>query len=282
MSSGPLLPVVCTTVELKDLADTLDFDTAGVEGTIYGFEITEDGYYKRVDITEARDGSERFNMEQLQNLSTSGSKEGLQYAILKKGPNKWSLTPLQPKIDWLIKYEFHSPYTFMGKDNIFKKTLNAGPLLVSLVPHFPNRGNVLLKAYKKHNYLIHKRDGVSDVKVAFEPRLEIGQSATIILDIIAHQPTQERVPLIPQVSLSWTDLDEDPRRIVIFMRKSSSDNKYTIMTSPQITATSLPVGASSILSHIKLDHFDLLAFYFSDQSFSDKQMEHLVSELEKE
>ena len=52
-NSGPefiKIPSKCPTIELKDLADCLDFDNGGEVGVIYGLEVTEDGMHKRKEV----------------------------------------------------------------------------------------------------------------------------------------------------------------------------------------------------------------------------------------
>ena len=84
MSRGPNQPVLrdpirCITLELKDLADTEDFDSKGEIGQLYGFEYTDDGYYKRAEVTEKKIPK----LEQLRNVEVpvDGFHE---YKIVKK------------------------------------------------------------------------------------------------------------------------------------------------------------------------------------------------------
>ena len=70
MSWGPeepvlLAPTRCITTELKDLADTQDFDLNGEPGAMYGFEYTDDGYYKRREIEDKKTPK----LEQLRNVN---------------------------------------------------------------------------------------------------------------------------------------------------------------------------------------------------------------------
>ena len=283
MSIGPMIPVTCPTIELKDLADTIDFDASANVGSIYGFEFTQNGYYKRalVPVPEAVPSvpPEKPSIDQLKDFNAGKVDPDFKYAITKR-ENTWSLTPVDTELDWLIKFKCQSPYTFMGPDNKFKKIINAGPMLVSLVPDENSREHIAIKAYKKSNYILHKRDAAGkNVRVVLQPPLQLGSTAMIVLDIIAHRPTQKNVNVIPQVSLSWADLDEDPRRITIFMKKRESENQYSVAgSSPKITVTPVPNPIDRIVQ-MNLDNVDLLAFYFSDQIFSDSQIEYFANKL---
>ena len=66
MSRGPAeeYPTRCTTIELKDLADTDEFDLNAEIGAIYGFEYTDEGFYKRREI----DDKKIPKLEQLRNV----------------------------------------------------------------------------------------------------------------------------------------------------------------------------------------------------------------------
>lgn len=287
MSIGPQIPVTCPTIELKDLADTIDFDANAIVGSIYGFEFTQNGYYKRALVPAVPEvpsvppsvPSEKPSIDQLKDFNAGKVDPDFKYAITKR-ENIWSLTPVDTELDWLIKFKCESPYTFIGPDNKFKKIINAGPMLVSLVPDENNRETIEVKAYKKSNYVLHKRETAGkNVRVILQPPLQLGSTAMIVLDIIAHRPTQRNFNVIPQVSLSWVDLDEDPRRVTVFMKKRENENQFSVFTSsPKITFVPVPNPIDRI-AQISLDNVDLLAFYFSDQIFSDSQIEYFANKL---
>jgi len=277
MSGGPLIPVTCSTIELKDLADTLDFEANGESGAVYALELTPEGYYKRVNLESIIPPTRILpTLDQL--INTSSTKDEVKYALIKKG-NRWALTPVSSDYDWLIKFEFGSPHTFIGNDNVFKKAINSGPLLVSLVPDERSRTQIQVKPYGKTSYLIHKIEDSEDVGILFNPPVVISSSMTMIIDLIARGANKKDISFMPNVTVSWESITEERQRILIFIQKVEGESKHRVFSTPQVTVR--VENTSNTITRMKLNDIDLVAFYFSDKVFTEQEMELFVSKLKE-
>ena len=142
----------------------------------------EDGYYVRYEIDEEREDKTpiRPKLEGIRDVEIEGV--GGEYIWVFK--NKAWKVKQRVGVYWNIKFEFVSPYAFMAH-KMFKKAVNSGPVIVSLVPETGSRKNILVKPYHKNNYLIHKKEGVTKATDAiFRPTIEVGSEATMIFDVI--------------------------------------------------------------------------------------------------
>ena len=278
MSSGPLIPASrCTSIELKDLADLLQFEVDGEAGTIYGLELTNEGFYRRSQIVTTPPPpppADHPRLDELKQFKTRHVKEGLEYVIVKN-EGKWGLKHLPLKFEWQIKFEFISPNTLVRSDNVFKKALNAGPLLVSLLPDKDSENKIEVKAYGKNNYLLHRIEDQGDVAVFFKPEIQIQNTMTMIIDFVVKKPNGSKVELMEGVTITWSDLnDEGKKRIVLFIRKE--DRTFEVRSSQTLKVD----GSKSVkMKTIILNEIDLLGFYFTDQIFTADEMEVILEGL---
>ena len=154
MASGPtaIYPASCPTLELKDLSDVVDFDLSSVEGEVFGFEYTGTGKYKR------RVTDEKMNpkLGQLRDVDVPETlTDGTKYTI-SRDKGKWSIIPMYEPIPWDIKFQMVSPFVLTDDGSIFRKVLNSGPLLVSLIPSLTLANG----SQKMKKYLSLKTEGI--------------------------------------------------------------------------------------------------------------------------
>ena len=123
---------MCPTVELKDLADVLGLEKDGERGAVYGFKMDEDGYYVRYEIDEEQ-GDKNIIRPKLKGIRDVEIEEGAEGEYVWVCKNKVWNVKKRVEVSWGIKFEFVSPYVFMAQ-KMFRKALNSGPIIVSLVP----------------------------------------------------------------------------------------------------------------------------------------------------
>ena len=86
------------------------------------------------------------------------------------------------------RFEFISLFTLVSKDNTFRKALNAGPLIVSLISDPQSRGKIAVKSYMKKKNVVHRKDnidlGEQETISDFIPKIEIGESFSMTFDIV--------------------------------------------------------------------------------------------------
>ena len=306
MAAGPKIPISCTTIELKDLSDVIDFEKESEVGTIYGFEFTNDGYYKRKEIDD-NDEKPRFpKFEQIRDVITDNVEDDTKYNLVRKDKKwilqetsfddivdtsdfkenilynvvhrngKWTLTTKR-KIDWLIKFEFKSPNTLIGKNNTLKKALNSGPLLTSLIPN--KFSDVVVKQFKRNQYLIHRHENASGVtSLKFQPEVVIGNQCTIIFELIVKplNVATKRSALINTLSdgiaIDWTELKDEELKVIIAIdkngntiRKISSDDKVDVV-----------VSNFTSLVKFNLMNVELIGLYYIDRVLPDGVLQNIV------
>ena len=275
MSSGPTIvyPVTCSTIELKDLADTIDFESNAEVGAVYALEFTDTGHYKRKEIDDEQ--KPRFpKLGQIRDVDLPDPVvDDIDYT-LKHQNKRWVFSPVIDEIDWEMKFEFLSPYTLMGRENTFRKSLNAGPLIVSLVPAGNSRGEVAVKPFQKNNYLIHRKQSVtkkSDTIVDFVPRLPVGPNATMIFHIVARKMEEStNAVLMRGINLNWKPLAVEEVKVLIAIQKDSGAIRKR--TTNQNVIVNVSASNLTEIRSINLTYLDLIAFYYTDKLLSDDQL----------
>lgn len=285
MSSGPTIayPVACSTIELKDLADAIDFESNAEVGAVYAFEFTDTGHYKRKEIDDEK--KPRFlKLGQIRDVNVPDPIVDDTFYMWKHQNKKWVLSPVMKKIDWEMKFEFVSPYTLVGKDDTFRKSINAKPLIVSLVPAINSRGEVAVKPFHKNNYLIHRKQSVekdADTIVDFIPKLPIGQNATMIFDIVVRKREETtNTVLMRGINLNWRPLNVEEVRVFIAVQKDSNTIKK--QTSNQNVVVNADINNLTEIRSINLTYLDLIAFYYTDKVLSNEQLQSLAETLASE
>ena len=277
MSRGPsmLAPVRCLTLELKDLADTQDFDLNGEIGAFYGFEYTADGYYKRKEIEDKKIPK----LEQLRNIEAS-IIDNFEYKLVRKD-NKWILTPL---IGWKIKFEFISPYTYFDNQRNFRKAFNAGPIHISLIPENNSRREIEIKIYKKIQYMLHRKDSVTKeavTRLQFMPQMPLTSEFTLIFDISIHRDDNPddgvgiSDKLAEGISISWVNLDVEALRIIVVIQKSGDEIK-AISSTDKVILNVTPENLKE-LTYINITNLDLIGFYYTENVLSEDILSSLTT-----
>ena len=260
MSRGPSqdsTPVRCTTIELKDLADTDEFDLNAEIGAIYGFEYTDSGIYKRREI----DDKKVSKLEQLRNV-TAEILGNYEYKIRRVDKN-WELSPI---IEWDIKFEFISPYTLFDVENKFRKSINSGPLHTSLVPE--SRGIIEVKPFKKQ-YSLHQI-GEGDGGLVFVPEGQFADTFTLVLDISINDDSlnnegKSKV-VMDGLQINWTTLEKQMVTIVV---QKTKDNLRGVSSNDKVDVSLLPSRLTKLKS-INIDHFDLIGLHYIQTDLPDK------------
>ena len=114
---------------------------------------------------------------------------------------------------------------------MFRKAVDSGPIITSLVPETGSRKNILVKPLHKNNYLIHKKEGVTEsTDVIFRPTIEIAPEATMIFDVILRRnSSQSIVEIMDGVRLAWADLEDESTRIIVAIQKDRGEgNKVSV------------------------------------------------------
>ena len=278
MATGPKIPITCTTIELKDLSDLNDFEKEGEVDAIYAFQLTQDGYYKRKEIDD--DKKPRIpKFENLRNVNVDGYQDDIQYHLVHKD-KKWILQEATKDIDWLIKFEFKSPVTLVGKQNTLKKALNSGPLLTSLIPD----GDVAVKPFKRNQYLIHRLNTATSAAVLnFQPEIKVGNEATLVLDLVV-KPLNDRITksavintLIDGISISWTPTEVEEVRTVIVVDKNGSAVR-TMSTDDKFNV-SINSSRFTSLKNINLSDVELIGLYYIDRLLPDEVLQGFTEKL---
>ena len=312
MATGPQIPKSCTTLELKDLSDLTHFDTEAEVDAVYAFQFTEDGFYRRKEIDD--DKRPRFpKFDQLRDVETVGYQDDTAYNLLHSG-KKWLLRePMIPSfdqivdtsktednieyklvhsngkwtlkkddIDWLIKFEFKSPVTLIGgKTNLLRKALNAGPLLVSLIPANASREDIAVKPFKRDQYLIHRLEstGKQHTIVNFIPEILVGDKATLILDLVV-KPLNDKVSkaaIMDGIMIGWVPSEVEEVRLVVAVEKNGQIVKK--MTSDTKISVTVDQANFNSLKNIYLTHFELIAFYYIDKVLPTEILENFTEKI---
>ena len=280
MATGPKIPITCTTIELKDLSDLNDFEKEGEVDAIYAFQLTQDGYYKRKEIDVDDDKKPRFpKFDNLRNVDVDGFQDDTQYHLVHKY-KKWILQEPTKDIDWLIKFEFKSPVTLVGKQNTLKKALNSGPLLTSLIPD----GNVAVKPFKRNQYLIHRLNTATGSTVLnFQPEIEVGNEATLILDLVV-KPLNDKITktalintLTDGIPIGWTPKEVEEVRTVIGVGKDGSTVRK--MSTDDKSNVTIDSSKFTSLKSINLTHVELIGLYYIDRLLPDEVLQGFIKKI---
>lgn len=281
MSRGPdqpvmLDPVRCATLELKDLADTEDFDLNGEIGALYGFEYTNNGYYKRAEISDKKVPK----LEQLRNVVADNVGQ-FEYKVVKKRDNKWHLIPF---IDWEIKFEFLSPFTFFDNNKYFRKSFNSGPLHVSLIPQNNSRREIAIKPYKKRQYILHRKKTVTKdaaTQLEFIPKMALADEFTMIFELSVRADNPDSLPvgvsdnLMKGILISWQNLDVESVRCTIVIQNRGEEIK-AVSTSDKVILSVDPDNLKE-LTYINVTNLDLIGFYYTESILSDDLLKMIAS-----
>lgn len=278
MSRGPVIkiPPRCTTLELKDLADTIDFDLSGEVGSLYGFEYTDEGFYKRSEI----DDKKAPKLEQLKNVKVPYTGD-YEYKI-RREDNKWHITPI---IDWDIMFEFTSPYILFDFQRRFRKALNKGPLHVSLIAGF-SREKIEIQSESKQ-YFLHKKDSVSkdDVQIEFFPETQLADNFTLVFILSIRQDSlindargsAESKLLLGGIHLNWNKVSANERKLAVVILKANNPkiSLEGFCSNQKVDVTILP-SALRNLNVVNISHFDLLGLYYTDVALPKEIIEMFV------
>ena len=271
MSLGPNVPgqdypARCTTIELKDLADTDQFDLEAEIGAIYGFEFTDEGFYKRREI----DDKKVPRLEQLRNVEAEYLFNA-EYKIGRQG-GKWIF---QPEVKWDIKYEFISPYTLFDKQNKFRKALNAAPVHCSIVPNAESRGKI-----EVNNYSLHS---TSESGLSFVPQMPFSDNFTLIFDVfikdgsLDNSVNNRSIEAIEGVSMNWLKLTKDKQRVTVVLRKEGEGlNGMKFATSVDDVDITIIPNRMNGLNSFNLTHFDLIRLYYRKIDLPDRLIQMLT------
>ncbi len=263
MSHGPRTPSRCTTIELKDLADTLEFENNGEIGTVYGFEFTDTGFYKRREI----DDKQLPKLEQLKNVTAEIDPSDYEYKITKV-QKKWHFTPI---IEWDIKFEFISPYTLFDSERRFRKALNVGPLHVSLIPN--TGGAIDVKPYKRQ-YLL---SGQEDSSLMFIPEIPFDDLYTLLLKLSVKDGSLSnggaKQTLMDGIELKWDTIEKEDQIVHVVIQKDANNTRgVTSLENVELTFKPNEVVG---LKSINITHFDLIALYYVKTVLPQKIMKNL-------
>ena len=270
MSRGPaeeMFPTRCTTIELKDLADTDEFDLNAEVGTIYGFEYTDEGFYKRREI----DDKKIPKLEQLRNVEAEPLFNA-DYEINRQDGKRF----FRPKVKWDIKFEFISPYTLFDVQMKFRKALNSRPVHCSLVPDLESRGKIEVKDYSLHSTL--------GSGLTFIPQIPFSDNFTLIFDVIIKDGSLDNsnnnssIEIIDGVSMNWLNLTKDKQNVTVVIRKDGDGiNGMKFAASvDEVTIHIVPKRLSG-LNSFNLTHFNLKGLYYRRTDLPDKLIQMLTS-----
>lgn len=274
-SRGPIIkvPANCPTIELKDLADVIGFDERGEVGETYGFELTDNGLYMRKEI-DVKVRNPKF--ANLRDVDVDEHRENINY-FLRHVDKKWILIP-SLNIPWEVKFEFISPYTLVAKDNTFRKALNAGPLLVSLISDLQSRGKITVKPFKKNKYVVHRKDdidfGDQETTLEFIPKINVSDSFSMIFDIII-RPSNKSVStrIMNGINFSWRDIGDEEIRVFVAIQKSKNKNDVAAVASNKSLQILVNKELLTHLEQINLTHLDLISFYYTDKIITEDELE---------
>lgn len=278
-NSGPVMPHNCPTIELKDLADCLDFDNTGEIGSVYGFELTKEGLYKRKEVdTDEKPVNPKFN--QLRDVNAGNFVNDINYFLRHVG-NKWTIVP-HLDIKWDVNFQFISPFTFKSKDDTFRKAVNSGPLHVALITKSDSRNEITVKPYKKNRYILVKKETVDASKftsLSFLPRIPIGNEFTIMFDVILNPPSlSEPKPVMGGITFSWDNpTNEDTTRVIIAIKKNADGSIQSSSTNQKVTVN-VDLSTFRELNNIVLGHMALVQFMYIDRLLTEEEIEILISE----
>ena len=110
----------------------------------------------------------------------------------------------------------------------------------------------------------------------FRPTIEIGPEATMIFDVILRGgSSQSDVEVMGGILLSWADLEVESNRIIVAIQKVRGEGgRQSIrkVASNENVLIKIDHNKLTILDKIKLDHIDLIGFYYVDSILTQEQM----------
>ena len=270
-SRGAVVPANCVTIELKDLADVIDFEDRGEAGEVYGFELTENGLYKRKEI-DGRTKNPKFGF--LRDVDVEGYKENINY-FLRHVDKNWTLVP-SLDIDWEVKFEFISPYTLVAKDFTFRKAINAGSLILSLISDPESRGKIAVKPFKKNRYIVHRKqnDGEQETILDFTPRINVSDSFTMIFDVII-RPNEASVStrIMNGITFAWREIGDESIRVLIAIKKGKEDENVSAFATNEKLQILINKESLTHLEQINLTHLDLISFHYTDRVITQDEFQ---------
>ena len=174
-------------------------------------------------------------------------------------------------------------HMFFMAQKMFMKVVNSEPIIVSLVPETGSRKNILVEPNFKNNYLIHKKEGVTEsTYVIFRPTIEVGPEVTMIFDVILRGGnSQSNVEVMGGVTLSWSDLEVESTRIIVAIQKAREEgNRVSIrkIASNENVLINIDHTKLKVLEKITLDHIDLIVFYYVDSILTSEQIKLIAKE----
>lgn len=264
-------PARCTTIELKDLADTDEFDLSAEVGSVYGFEYTDAGFYKRIEIEDKKTPK----LEQLRNV-TADSLFNAEYRVIRIGP-RWFF---RPKVTWDIKYEFISPYTLFDLQNKFRKAFNAGRVHCSLVPNSESRGKIEIKELERQYML----SSTTASGLNFIPQIDFSEHFTLIFEVIIRDDhldnsvDNQSIEILGGVQMNWLRLTKDKNNVTVVLRKDGEGvNGMRFAASvDEVTIHIVPVKMNG-LKFFDLTRCDLVGLYYKRTDLPDKLIEMLTT-----
>jgi hypothetical protein len=269
MSRGPVLsPVHCSTIELKDLGDIIDFDKEGNEGTTYGLQLNGKGFYVRKEI-EAKFPK----LKQISDLDVpSKLSDGSIYTLKREG-GKWTIHPLvsEVKMPWLIQFEFYSPHTFMGEESTFRKCLNEKPQIVSLVPVIPD--TIKLKPYLQDRYSL-----AGEGYLKFIPTVALGNSWSVVIEFVCEKNTLSNLnstEILNNMRISWSGFGEDKRVRLLIQKNNAKIETSCTLESININAP----DTIETLEVIRVKYIYLTGFYYTPKLLTQEQLDRLDDDL---
>jgi len=272
MTSGPsaVYPASCPTLELKDLSDVVDFDLPSEEGGVFGFEYTGTGKYKRKAIDEKK----HPKLGQLRDVDVPDTlTEDAKYELSRKN-NKWTITPMHEPFPWDVKFQMVSPYVLTEDGKLFRKVLNSGPLLVSLIPSLTlangSRNNVRIVDLEDQRYFLSAVDVTKNTQLMFTPTYKLGNEATLVYEIVIKPVDSEpdEHEMSSGIVLKWKKAElKEKERVFILVRKTSADQIEVLSSAKSVTVETKP-NAKNFLHDIDLRKINLISFYFSNKVLS--------------
>ena len=118
--------------------------------------------------------------------------------------------------------------------------------------------------------------------VIFRPTIEIGPKATMIFDVILRGGScQSDVEVMDGILLSWTDLEVESTRIIVAIQQDRGEGgrpSIRKIASNENVLIMIDHNKLKVLEKIKLDHIDLIGFYYVDSILTPEQIKLIAKE----
>ena len=271
MSRGPSdPPIKCSSIQLQDLADTQSFHLNAEVGSVYGFEYTESGFYKRVEIEDKKIPK----LEQLRNVEAEPLFNA-DYEINRLG-GKWFF---RPKVKWDLKYEFVSPYTLFDLQNKFRKALNAGHVHCSIVPNTDSTGKIEVTDFQ-NQYMLTSTTACG---LSFVPHLPFSDNFTLIFEVLIKEGSLDNsadnrsIEVIGGVQINWLKVTKENQNVTVVLRKDQDGiNGMRFATSVDKVTIHIVPSKMNGLKFFDLTHLHLVGLYYRRTDLPDKLIEMLT------